>query len=89
MDSDFFAVLHYRKEPFQTAFFHIQRQGKVFRFVLMQIDFFPVHKDMHIKEIHRIDHFSEIFRITIFPPTDARFVGIPDACHIGALMMIA
>ena len=89
MDGDFFTVLHYRKEAFQAAFFHIQRQVEVFHFIGVKIDFFSVHKDVHIQKIHRIDHFSEIFRVAVFPPADACFVGIPDARQIRALMVIA
>ena len=72
----------------QHAGLHIQGHRKTAHFVFGQIHFLIIDKNRHFAEIHGIDGFAEIFRIAVFPPTDAGFIGKPHASDISAQMAV-
>lgn len=61
---------------------HIKIQRKVTDCVLRQINLITINRDIDFDEIDRIDHLTEIIGITVLPPADPGFIGIPDPTDI-------
>ena len=78
----------YGERAAQHAVLHIEFDGEVGNFVFRQVHFLPIDKDSDFAEIERIDGFAEIFRIAVFPPADAGFVGEPHAGDVGTQVTV-
>ena len=67
---------------------HIELTREVFHFPLRQINRCPVDGDTKTDDVRRVQHFCEVFRVPVLPPTDARLVRIIDARHIKPLVRV-
>ncbi|MNJ58461.1 hypothetical protein D3C77_540940 [compost metagenome] len=83
---DLFPVFKLRYEAArQGTFLHVQLTHEVADFALGQIQFDIVDQYIDTDPICAVQHFGEVFRIAVLPPTDTRLIRIVDACHITAL----
>ncbi|MMZ58720.1 hypothetical protein D3C76_821100 [compost metagenome] len=83
---NFLAVSKYSyKTTGQVALFHVQLANKVLNLTFSEIKNSAVDRYINSDPVRAVKHFGEIFRVSVFPPAYACFVGIVYTCHVTAL----
>lgn len=72
----------------QHAALHIEFDGEIGDIVFRQAYFLPIDEDPDFTEIERVDGFTEILGVAVFPPADTGLVGELHAGDVGAQVAV-